>query len=78
MPKRLRKPEELDAAQSAFAALGRVIAITEGKAGKNPAAVELGRKGGLKSAAARMKKISPSKRRRIAKAAAAARWGKKR
>ena len=42
---------------------------------KNPAAVALGRLGGLKGGAARAKKLSPAKRRAIAKKAAAARWG---
>ena len=43
--------------------------------GKNPAAVELGRLGGLKGGKARAKKLSPAKRKAIAKKAAAARWG---
>ena len=46
------------------------------KSRKNPAAVALGRKGGLKSARARMEKIPESERRRIASAAARARWAK--
>lgn len=43
-------------------------------AGKNPAAVALGKLGGAKGGAARAKALSPAKRRAIAKAAAAARW----
>jgi hypothetical protein len=42
--------------------------------GKNPAAVALGRLGGLKGGAARAKKLSAAKRKAIAKKAAAARW----
>ena len=45
-------------------------------AGKNPAAVALGRLGGAKGGAARAAALSPSKRRAIAKKAAKARWGK--
>jgi hypothetical protein len=45
---------------------------------KNPAAVALGRKGGLKSAAGRLEKIDPMERHRIASNAARARWAKKR
>jgi hypothetical protein len=45
---------------------------------KNPAAVALGRKGGKKSAAARMEKIAPDERRRIASHAARARWERER
>jgi hypothetical protein len=41
---------------------------------KNPAAVELGRLGGLKGGKARAKKLSANARRRIARKAAAARW----
>lgn len=45
-------------------------------AGKNLAAVELGRLGGLKGGAARAASLSPSKRTKIAKKAAKARWQK--
>jgi hypothetical protein len=41
---------------------------------KNPAAVALGRLGGLKGGKARAKKLSAAKRKAIAKKAAAARW----
>jgi len=44
---------------------------------KDPAAVELGRRGGLKGGPARAKKLSARKRTEIAKRAAQARWGKK-
>jgi hypothetical protein len=43
---------------------------------KNPAAVTLGRLGGLKGGKARAKKLSPKKRRNIAIKAAKARWSK--
>jgi hypothetical protein len=42
--------------------------------GKNPAAVELGRKGGLKGGKARAEKMSPAERSASAKKAAKARW----
>lgn len=44
--------------------------------GKNPAAVALGKLGGAKGGAARAKALSPTKRKQIAKKAAAARWKK--
>jgi hypothetical protein len=44
---------------------------------KNPAAVSLGRLGGLKGGKARADKLSPTKRKAIAKKAAAARWEKR-
>ena len=42
--------------------------------GKDAAAVELGRKGGLKGGRARAEKLTPEQRSEIAKKAAAARW----
>ena len=44
---------------------------------KNPAAVELGRLGGLKGGKARAEKLSARKRSLIAKQAAQARWRKR-
>ena len=44
--------------------------------GKDPAAVSLGRKGGLKGGIARAKSLTAKKRSAIAKKAAAARWSK--
>lgn len=44
---------------------------------KDPAAVALGRKGGLKGGRARAEALTPEQRAEIAKAAAAARWKKK-
>ena len=43
---------------------------------KNPAAVELGRRGGLKGGKARAAVLSKKERTAIAKVAARARWGK--
>lgn len=44
---------------------------------KNPAAVALGRLGGLKGGAARAKSLTAKQRKEIAKKAAEKRWGKK-
>lgn len=44
---------------------------------KNPAAVALGRLGGLKGGKARAEKLSASARKRIAAQAAKARWAKR-
>jgi len=43
---------------------------------KDPAAVALGRKGGLKGGKARADSLTPEERKRIAQNAAAKRWGK--
>ena len=45
--------------------------------GKNPAAVALGRKGGLKGGKARAEAMSAKERSAIAKKAAKARWANK-
>jgi hypothetical protein len=52
--------------------------VTNGQAEpeKDPAAVALGRRGGLKGGPARAKKLSKKKRTEIAKKAAQARWAK--
>ena len=48
--------------------------LVDPDAGKNPAAVALGKLGGAKGGQARAKKLSPAKRSAIAKKAAASRW----
>jgi len=58
-------------------ATGEETTKKAGSEGKNPAAVELGRLGGLKGGKARAKKLSAEKRREIAIKAAQARWNKK-
>lgn len=50
--------------------------LDDPNAGKNPAAVALGRLGGAKGGSARAAKLSPAKRKAIAKKAADARWGR--
>jgi hypothetical protein len=55
-----------------------IVARTTGNdSGKNPAAVALGRLGGLKGGHARARKLSKAKRRLIAKKAARVRWERK-
>ena len=84
MPKRSSKPKRpRDANQ-----LGKlIVALSLGEAdeaafkaavdeGKNPAAVALGRKGGLKGGNARAKALSATRRKEIAEAAAKKRWAK--
>lgn len=78
MPKRSSKPKE-DVNEIA----ARIVAMTTGekpsepKPEKNPAAVALGRLGGLKGGKARAAKLSKAKRAAIAKKAAQARWNGK-
>jgi hypothetical protein len=77
MPDRLRKrptdPNEL-AAQIVSEATGE-IEPADPDEGKDPAAVALGRKGGLKGGKARAAKLTPEQRSEAARRAAQARWG---
>lgn len=76
MPKRSRK----DSNQIAFDVVAKATGSIPKKARKprkNPHAVALGRKGGLKGGVARAKNLTPEERRRIAQGAAQARWEKK-
>jgi hypothetical protein len=50
--------------------------LSDPNEGKNPAAVSLGRMGGLKGGHARAKALTPRKRKAIAEKAAHARWSK--
>ncbi len=67
-----------DVNQMAKKVVDRIIELTEGpdKPEKNPAAVALGKLGGLKGGPARARKLSPKRRALIARAAAKARWSK--
>ena len=74
MPKRSSKSK--DENETAFAIIAQVTEEAAAQPEKNPAAVALGRLGGKKGGPARAAKLSPQKRRRIARKAAAARWKK--
>jgi hypothetical protein len=78
--KRSRDPNQL-AYQIMLESTGQAPKFNPGEKpvdpSKNPAAVALGRLGGLKGGAARAAKLSPNKRSQIAAKAAKARWGKK-
>jgi hypothetical protein len=76
MPKRSSKDVNEMAASILEAATGEPAPMTP-KDEKNPAAVALGRLGGLKGGKARSKSLSKQRRKAIAKAGAAARWGKR-
>ena len=79
MPRRPRDPNQL-AKLIVDIATGQAppdTALPKTDEGKNPAAVMLGRLGGLKGGKARAKSLSARKRKDIARKAAAARWGKR-
>ena len=78
MPDRSRKRPK-DPNQLAKAIIDAASARTDDKPqpedeGKNPAAVALGRLGGLKGGKARAEKLSEKRRAEIARRAAKARW----
>jgi hypothetical protein len=63
--------------QQATGQAPKVLEIATGQpAGKNPAAVTLGRLGGLRGGKARAAKLTPEQRAKIASDAARARWSK--
>jgi len=71
-------PTDVNALASAIVEIstnGRVIKTADGK---NPFAVALGRRGGLKGGKARAASLSAGRRSEIASAAAKSRWSKKR
>jgi hypothetical protein len=75
MPKRSSKPpaDENRAAAAVIDAIARLTGETDGK---DPAAVALGRRGGLKGGPARIAALNPEQRKELARKAAAARWKK--
>jgi hypothetical protein len=75
MPKRSSKSKDVN--QLAASILAQVTGAAEETPAKNPAAVALGRLGGLKGGKARAQSLSPNKRAQIARKAAAARWSDK-
>ena len=81
MPNRSRKPKQrLDLAQLAKRivdeATGETPRTPAPDEGKDPAAVALGRRGGLKGGKARAAKMTAKQRSESARKAAKARWGK--
>lgn len=74
MPKRSRTPKR-DPVQAAYDVLQHVIKETEGT-GKDPLAVALGRRGGLKGAKTLNASLTAEQRRESARRAAKARWKK--
>jgi hypothetical protein len=79
MPK--RSSTDRDFAVNAFRVVEQAIGehmdgtpLEDPDAGKNPAAVALGKLGGAKGGRARAAKLSPERRKAIAKKAAVTRW----
>ena len=73
MPKRSSIQDENQITKSIF---DQIIEETENDSGKDPLAVLLGRRGGLKGGRARNNALTPERRKEIAKLAANARWDK--
>jgi len=79
MPKRSRtgKPDVNQMASNLIDAISGELPAEQPDSGKNPAAVALGRLGGLKGGKARAKKLSKKRLSAIARRAAKSRWSKK-
>jgi hypothetical protein len=77
MPKRSRKPPR-DPIQAAHSILAQLTGEEPRRLPreKNPAAVELGRKGGLKGGKRRMEALTEEQRKELGRQAAEARWRK--
>lgn len=73
MPERSRK-RPTDVNELAARIVGEAVGEVDPYDGKNPAAVELGRKGGLKGGKARAANMTPEERVTAARKAAQARW----
>ncbi|MGO9095059.1 MAG: hypothetical protein ACLQGV_07530 [Bryobacteraceae bacterium] len=83
MPTRSSKGKDHDFAVNSLRVVEQAIGehidgtpLEDPNAGKNPAAVALGKLGGAKGGRARAEKLSAQRRSQIAKKAAAARWRK--
>ena len=79
MPDRSRKrPRDLNSLAASIVedATSEDRASDDGMPEKDPLAVELGRRGGMKGGKARAAKLSAERRSEIAREAAAKRWGK--
>jgi len=72
-----KKTTVKDINQIAHSIVEQVAKASFNEPGKNPAAVALGRLGGLRGGNARAQKLSPEQRREIARKAAMSRWSKK-
>lgn len=78
MPKRPRRPRDpFQLAHQVFQEAIGGAPRPDPDAGKNPAAVALGKLGGAKGGRARAAKMTPEERRESARRAARARWGEK-
>ena len=76
MPKRSSKPDLNQIAANIVAQhTGQPLTVINPPPAKNPAAVALGRLGGLKGGKARAAKLTPQQRKSIAQKAAKTRWG---
>ena len=78
MPKRSSKPRDINKLAASIVGDATVEERVRSPDApeKDPAAVELGRRGGLKGGRARAAKLTPEQRSEIARKAAKARWEK--
>jgi len=79
MPNRSSKTRSRDRDQNVAtkSVIDEIMAETEAQPGKDPLAVLLGRRGGLKGGRARANSLTAERRKEIAKKAAQTRWKEK-
>lgn len=77
MPKRISKEDDINVLATSIVEKTISASKPQKKKKKNPAAVALGRLGGLKGGKARALKLSAKRRKAIAQKAAKSRWNKK-
>ena len=78
MPKKPKRPKDPNQLAKLIVDIATgEVKETQPEASKDPAAVVLGRKGGLKGGKARAEKLTPEQRSDIARKAAKNRWKKK-
>lgn len=75
--KRLKRPRDPIALAKLIGDIATGQVEDRVKESKDPAAVELGRRGGLKGGKARSARLSDEERREAARHAAQSRWGRK-
>ena len=75
-PKKKKRPTDLNLLAASIVEDATNDNPTDELSTKNPAAVALGRLGGLKGGPARAKKLTQEQRKEIARKAASARWKK--
>lgn len=78
MPRKVKRPRDVNQLAKLITDIATgAVELPKTDDGKDPAAVALGRRGGLKGGRARAEKLTAKQRSAVARLAAEARWRKK-